>query len=69
MTTLGAGFEIVAVRPEPTQAERVAIVAAVEAFGAELWPHASDATVPEPSPRWRYAGRRWRRRASYGGWA
>ena len=63
-----AGLEILSITPEPTDAERAAIVAAVEAFGSEIWPHLVAATSPAPSPRWRYAGRPWRRRHSYGGW-
>jgi hypothetical protein len=62
------GSEIVSITPEPTEAERAAIVAAVEAFRSEIWPHLVAATMPASSPRWRYAGRPWRRRARYGGW-
>ena len=65
---VGGGSEIVSITPEPTDAERAAIVAAVEAFRSEIWPHLAAATMPAPSPRWRYAGRPWRRRARYGGW-
>ena len=65
---VAGGSEIMSITPEPTDAERAAIVAAVEAFRSEIWPHLAAATVPEPSPRWRYAGRPWRRRARYGGW-
>ena len=61
-------LEILSVTPEPTDAERAAIVAAVEALGPEIWPDSGAATMPAPSPRWRYAGRLWRRRQSYGGW-
>ena len=63
------GLEILSITPEPTEAERAAIAAAVEAFRSEIWPHLAAATMPAPSPRWRYAGRPWRRRARYGGWA
>ncbi len=63
------GLEIVSVTPEPTDTERAAIVAAVEALQAEIWPHLRAAPAPAPSPRWRYAGRTWKRRARYGGWA
>ena len=63
------GLEIASITPEPTDAERAAIVAAVEALRSEIWPHLSAATMPAPSPRWRYAGRPWRRRARYGGWS
>jgi len=63
-----AGLEILSITPEPTDAERAAIVAAIEAFGSEIWPHIDAATMPEPSPPWRYAGRPWKRRQSYGGW-
>jgi len=52
------------VEPEPTEEELAAILSAYEA----LWPKPA-ATVAEPSPRWRYAGRWWTRRRSYGGWA
>lgn len=62
------GLEIVSITPEPTEAERAAITAAVEALGSKIWPHLAAATSPAPSPRWRYAGRPWRRRQSYGGW-
>ena len=61
------GLEILSIAPEPTDTERAAIVAAVEALQAEIWPHLRAA--PAPSPRWRYAGRTWKRRARYGGWA
>ena len=62
------GSEIVSITPEPTDAERTAIVAAVEAFRGEIWPDLGRATMPAPSPRWRYAGRPWQSRQSYGGW-
>ena len=62
------GLEIVSITPEPTDAERAAIVAAVEALQSELWPRLGAAAMPSPSPRWRYAGRPWRTRQSYGGW-
>ena len=65
---VAVGSGIVSITPEPTDAERAAIVAAVEAFRSEIWPHLAAATMPAPSPRWRYAGRPWRRRARYGGW-
>ncbi|MYJ80393.1 MAG: hypothetical protein F4046_01010 [Acidimicrobiaceae bacterium] len=65
---VAGGSAIVSVTPEPTDAERAAIVAAVEAFRSEIWPHLAAATMPAPSPRWRYAGRPWRSRQSYGGW-
>ena len=63
------GLEIVSIIPEPTDSERAAIIAAVEALGSEIWPDPGTATMPAPSPRWRYAGRPWRRRTRYGGWA
>ena len=63
------GLEIASITPEPTDTERAAIVAAVETLQAEIWPHLSAAAVPASSPRWRYAGRPWQRRARYGGWA
>ena len=63
------GLEIVSVTPEPTDTERAAIVAAVEALQDEIWPHLRAAAAPAPSSRWRYAGRTWKRRARYGGWA
>ena len=62
-------FEIVSITPEPTDAERAAIAAAIEALRSAIWPHPGAATSPAPSPRWRYAGRPWRRRTGYGGWA
>ena len=62
------GLRIVSITPEPTEAERAAIVAAVEALRAEVWPQLNGATVPAPSPPWRYAGRPWQRRQSYSGW-
>ena len=62
------GPEIVSITPEPTDSERAAIVAAVEALQSELWPRLGAAAMPSPSPRWRYAGRPWQRRPSYGGW-
>ena len=67
-TAPAAGLQIASITPEPTEDERAAIVAAVEALQPELWPRLNGATAPEPSPRWRYAGRPWRRRQSYGGW-
>ncbi len=63
------GLEVVSITPDPTDSERAAIVAAVEALRTEIWPHLTAAIMPAPSPRWRYAGRPWRRRAGYGGWA
>ena len=69
MSTVEAGsLEIVSITPEPTEAERAAIVAAVQALQFELWPHLTAAARPAPSPRWRYAGRPWGRRSCYGGW-
>ena len=62
------GQKILSITPEPTDAERAAIAAAVEAFRSEIWPHLAAATMPAPSPRWRYAGRPWRIRQRYGGW-
>ena len=61
-------WEILSVTPEPTDAERAAIAAALEALSERIWPRRA-ATLPAPSPRWRYAGRPWQRRQSYGGWA
>lgn len=63
------GLQIESITPEPTEAERAAIVAAVEALQSELWPRLGAVAMPSPSPRWRYAGRPWRARQSYGGWA
>ncbi len=54
----------VEVSPTPTEDELAAILAAYEA----LWPRPSVVTEPEPSSRWRFAGRAWTSRASYGGW-
>ena len=65
--TAGA-WEIASITPEPTDSERAAIIAAVEALGSEIWPDPRTATMPVPSPLWRYAGRPWRRRTKYGGW-
>jgi len=62
------GLRILSITPEPTDAERAAIVAAVEALQSELWPQPNGATTPAPSPRWRYAGRPWRTRQGHGGW-
>lgn len=62
-------LEIVSITPEPTDTERAAIVAAVEALQSELWSRLGAAALPSPSPPWRYAGRPWRTRQSYGGWA
>ena len=62
------GLEILSITPEPTDTERAAIVAAVEALQSELWPRLGAAAMPAPSPRWRYAGRPWQTRQSYGGW-
>ncbi len=52
------------VTPAATDDELAAIIAAYEA----LWPKAGEATMPAPSPRWRYAGRPWVSRPQYGGW-
>ena len=62
------GLRVLSITPEPTEAERAAIVAAVEVLKAEVWPQLNGATTPGPSPRWRYAGRPWLSRQSYGGW-
>ena len=63
------GVEIESITPEPTEAERAAILTACEMLRSELWPSGAAAATPAPSPRWRYAGRPWRRRPRYGGWA
>jgi hypothetical protein len=48
--------EIGAVRPEPTDDELAAIVAAIEM----TWPRAQVVGIAEPEPpRWRFAGRWW----------
>ena len=62
------GLQIASITPEPTEAERAAIVAAVEALQSELGPLLGAVAMPSPSPRWRYAGRPWQTRQSYGGW-
>ena len=61
------GTMVASITPEPTEAERAAIEAAVEALWPQLWTQPT-LEAPAPSPRWRYAGRPWRRRSSYGGW-
>ncbi len=63
-----ATLKIVSITPAPTESERAAIAHAVERLHAEIWPQRADASGPPPSPRWRYAGRRWNRRTSYAGW-
>ncbi len=63
-----ATLKIVSITPAPTESERAAIANAVEQLHAEIWPHPTGAAGPPPSPRWRYAGRRWRRRTSYASW-
>ena len=72
MTALDArparGLQIASITPEPTDSERAAIVSAIEMLHSRIWPHLVAATSPAPSPRWRYAGRPWRRRTKYGGW-
>ena len=65
---LARGLQIASISPEPTEAERAAIVSAIEMLHSTIWPHPVAATSPAPSPRWRYAGRPWRRRTKYGGW-
>ena len=66
---LPEGAEIVSVTPAPTDDERAAITAGLAVLWPQLWPGASPPpAVPAPSPRWRYAGRPWRQRHSYGGW-
>lgn len=62
------GLEILSITPEPTDAERAAIVAAVDALGGRLLLQLDAAPVPAPSPRWRYASRPWKGRQSYAGW-
>ena len=52
-----SGLEIVSITPEPTDAERAAIVSAIEGLHSKIWPHLGAATMPEPSPAWRYAGK------------
>ncbi|MCY4176299.1 MAG: hypothetical protein OXD37_08210 [Acidimicrobiaceae bacterium] len=64
-----AGFEILSITPEPTEPERAAIIRAIESLQARLRPQSDAPACPAPSPQWRYAGRRWQRRSSYGGWA
>ena len=54
----------VEVTPTPTEDELAAILAAYEA----LWPQTENGDSPEPSPRWRFAGRSWTPRPRYGGW-
>lgn len=49
----------------PTEEEAAAIIAAYEI----LWPRPSAVNAPQPASRWRFAGRRWSARPSYGGWA
>ena len=66
--TAPGGMEIVSITPEPTDTERAAIVAAIEALRSQLWPRRGAASMPSPSPRWRYAGRPWQRKPNYGGW-
>ena len=63
-----SSLEILSITPEPTDAERTAIVRAIEALHSKMWPDLVATTSPAPSPRWRYAGRPWGRRPSYGGW-
>ena len=58
------GVEIVAIAPEPTEAERAAIIAAIEKLSDKIWPQ----LAPAASPPWRYASRPWRARKTYGGW-
>ena len=53
------------VRPDPSEEELAAILAAYEA----LWPRPVVAEAPDSSaPRWRFAGRWWAARPRYGGW-
>jgi|DEB0MinimDraft_10_1074344.scaffolds.fasta_scaffold00006_49 hypothetical protein len=52
------------VHPHPSDEELAAIMSAV----ALLWPKPQTATTPEPPMRWRFAGRPWQGRPSYGGW-
>ena len=51
-TQAAASLEILSIAPAPTDAERAAIAAAVEALGPEIWPDLGAATIPAPSPRW-----------------
>jgi hypothetical protein len=43
------------VRPDPTEEEAAAIVAAVEV----LWPRGDDERGPTDRPRWRFSNRWW----------
>ncbi len=63
------GVEIASISPPPTADERSAIAMALATLWPQIHPQAIPPAVAEPSPRWRYAGRSWRRRQTYGGWA
>lgn len=52
------------VMPAATDDELAAILAAYE----QLWPDPVASDAPARSPRWRFEGRPWTRRPSYGGW-
>ncbi|MET0728187.1 MAG: hypothetical protein ABWZ76_07790 [Acidimicrobiales bacterium] len=43
------------ISPTPTDEEAAAIVAAIEAS----WPRVVAGPAPQPTPRWRFAGRWW----------
>ncbi|MGH9135721.1 MAG: hypothetical protein ACRD0G_01575 [Acidimicrobiales bacterium] len=58
VTSAPIGAEILTssdIRPEPTDEEAAAIVAAIEA----VWPPPVVAAPDEEPPRWRFAGRWW----------
>ena len=55
--------EDIVVDPPASDDELTAILLAYE----QLWPR-STISAPQPAPRWRFAGREWGDRPSYGGW-
>ena len=66
--SLPDGVEIASISPTPTEDERAAIEVAVATLWSQIQTQPPVLTTPAASPRWRYAGRSWRRRPRYGGW-
>ena len=67
--SLPDGVEIASISPAPTEGERAAIEVALATLWSQIRPQPTVVTTPAAAPRWRYAGRPWRRRPRYGGWA
>ena len=62
------GLRIVSITPAPTEAERAAIVAAVEALRAEVWPQMNGGDRAGPLAPLALRRPPLQRRQNYGGW-